>query len=53
MWDGYGTLWQSGIQLEAGWIVMAGAATAAQAIMPNTHIRTSVEKIGFVSINTV
>lgn len=44
---------KSGIRLQAGWTVMAGAATAAQAITPNTHIRTSVEKIGFVSINSV
>jgi 2-oxo-3-hexenedioate decarboxylase len=43
---------QSGLQLEAGWIVLAGAATAAQAITPDTYMSTSVENMGFVSVNT-
>ena len=44
---------ESGIQLEPGWIVMAGAATAAQAITPNTNIRACVEQLGPVSIKTL
>ena len=43
---------EAGETIEPGWIVMAGAATAAQAITPGTHIRASVEKLGSVSITS-
>jgi 2-oxo-3-hexenedioate decarboxylase len=37
------------MQLEAGWIVMAGAATAAYPLSPGVHIRAEVEELGRVS----
>lgn len=42
---------ESGLQLEAGWVVMAGAATAAQAVAPGSFIRTVVEELGTVAIS--
>lgn len=39
------------ITLEHGWIVMAGAATAAEALKPGTHVRTDTEKLGSVEIS--
>ncbi|MBM3485771.1 MAG: 4-oxalocrotonate decarboxylase [Alphaproteobacteria bacterium] len=35
--------------LQAGWIVMAGGATAAEALKPGVHVRHIVETLGFVS----
>ena len=43
---------EAGMQIEPGWIVMAGAATAAQAVTPDTCIRTNVENLGSVSIHS-
>ena len=40
---------QSGLRLEAGWIVMAGGATAAEALRPDSHVRNVVEKLGSAS----
>lgn len=40
---------QAGFRLEAGWVVMAGAATAAQALVPGVHVRNSVEGLGTVA----
>jgi 2-oxo-3-hexenedioate decarboxylase len=37
-------------RLEAGWIVLAGGATAAQPLAVGQHIRTIVQNIGSVSI---
>jgi len=37
----------AGERLEAGWIVMAGGATAAEALRPGTHVRNSVQDLGF------
>jgi 2-oxo-3-hexenedioate decarboxylase len=37
-------------RLEAGWIVLAGGATAAHPLAVGQHIRTSVQNIGSVSI---
>lgn len=37
---------EQGLGLEAGWIVMAGGATAAQALTPGTTVRASVEGLG-------
>ena len=42
---------QSGERLEAGWIVMAGGATAAEALRPGTNVRNMVEGLGSVSFN--
>lgn len=36
----------SGLRLEAGWIVMAGGATAAEKLLPGMSVRLDVEKIG-------
>jgi len=44
-------IWQAGNELEAGWIVMAGAATAAQPLVPGVHVRNSVEGLGTVSFS--
>ena len=41
---------ESGLRLEEGWIVMAGAATAAEELKPGMHVRNTVEKIGTVSL---
>lgn len=35
-----------GVVLEAGWIVLAGGATAAEALVPGIHVRNSVEGLG-------
>lgn len=42
---------QAGFRLEAGWVVMAGAATAAQALVPGVHVRNSVEGLGTVAFS--
>ncbi len=36
----------AGEPLEAGWIVMSGGATAAEALRPGVHVRASIEKLG-------
>lgn len=36
----------AGEPLQAGWIVMAGGATAAEALCPATHVRLTVERLG-------
>ncbi len=41
----------AGFQLESGWIVLAGAATAAEALKPGIHVRTVVEKLGTAELN--
>lgn len=40
---------EAGERLEAGWIVMAGGATAAEALTLGAHVRNSVEQLGSVS----
>lgn len=42
---------QSGLRLEAGWIVMAGGATAAEALRPGSYVRNAVEKLGAASFS--
>jgi 2-oxo-3-hexenedioate decarboxylase len=42
---------ESGEALEAGWIVMAGGATAAEALAPDTYVRLTVEDLGTVSFS--
>ncbi len=37
-----------GERLEAGWIIMAGGATAAEALCPGVSVRNSVEHLGSV-----
>lgn len=40
-----------GERLEAGWIVLAGGATAAQPLAAGAHVRTTFEKLGAVSFS--
>ncbi len=40
---------QGRVPLEAGWVVMAGAATAAQPLVPGVHVRNTVEGLGMAS----
>ncbi|HEY1720688.1 MAG TPA: fumarylacetoacetate hydrolase family protein [Magnetospirillaceae bacterium] len=42
---------KAGFRLEAGWVVMAGAATAAQPLVPGIHVRNSVEGLGHVAFS--
>ena len=38
-------------RLEAGWIVMAGGATAAEALKPGIYVRNIVQELGFVGFS--
>ena len=40
-----------GERLEAGWIVMAGAATAAEALAPGIYVETEVQRLGRVAFS--
>lgn len=42
----------TGERLEAGWIVLAGGATAAEALTPGTSVRLCVEKLGRAGFST-
>lgn len=39
-----------GVRLEAGWVFLAGAATAAVPLPPGAHVRAVVEKLGSASL---
>lgn len=39
------------MNIEEGWIVMAGAATAAESLRPGVHVRNTVEHLGSVSFS--
>ena len=41
----------SGERLEAGWIVMAGGATAAEALRPGVYVQLEVQNLGTVSFS--
>lgn len=41
----------SGERLEAGWIVMAGGATAAEALRPGVYVQLDVQSLGTVSFS--
>ena len=43
---------QSGEELKAGQIILAGAATAAIALVPNQHISANIENLGSCSFST-
>lgn len=43
---------EAGEPLQTGWIVMAGGATAAEALSPNQHVEMEMEKMGRVSFTT-
>ncbi len=42
---------EAGEPLQSGWIVMAGGATAAEALSPNQHVEMEMEKMGRVSFS--
>jgi 2-oxo-3-hexenedioate decarboxylase len=42
----------AGEPLQAGWIVMAGGATAAEALKPGQHVLLEMQGLGRVEINT-
>ena len=42
---------EAGEVLEAGWIIMAGGATAAEALRAGIHVRNSVQSLGTVSFS--
>lgn len=44
---------EAGKPLEAGWIVMAGGATAAEALKPGIYVRNIVQDLGFVGFSVV
>ena len=41
----------AGRPLEAGWVIMAGGATAAEALEPGLFVRNVVQELGFVSFS--
>ena len=41
---------QHGFELRPGWVVMAGAATAATYVKPGQHLRVSAEVLGNVDL---
>jgi 2-oxo-3-hexenedioate decarboxylase len=41
----------AGEPLQAGWIVLAGGATAAEALRPGLHVRAVVQNLGSVSFS--
>jgi len=41
---------ESGLALQPGWIVMAGGATAAEALKPGVHVTLDVENLGRTQI---
>lgn len=43
---------EAGEPLQTGWIVMAGGATAAEALLPGQHIEMEMERLGRVSFTT-
>jgi 2-oxo-3-hexenedioate decarboxylase len=43
---------EAGEPLQTGWIVMAGGATAAEALSPNQHVEMEMERMGRVSFTT-
>ncbi len=43
---------EAGEPLQTGWIIMAGGATAAEALSPNQHVEMEMEKMGRVSFST-
>jgi 2-oxo-3-hexenedioate decarboxylase len=43
---------EQGVVLEPGWIVMAGAATAAEALKADLHVMLEAEQLGTVEMTT-
>ncbi|GII95706.1 2-keto-4-pentenoate hydratase [Sinosporangium siamense] len=38
-----------GVELEPGWLLLAGAATPAEPLVPGSHVRTEIQGLGSVS----
>jgi 2-oxo-3-hexenedioate decarboxylase len=43
----------AGEPLQAGWIVMAGGATAAEALLPGQHVMLEMQGLGRAEFTTV
>jgi 2-oxo-3-hexenedioate decarboxylase len=48
--DGLALAGRAGVQPEAGWVFLAGAATAAVPLEPGAHVRVVVESLGTAEI---
>jgi 2-oxo-3-hexenedioate decarboxylase len=44
---------EDGGRLEAGWTVMAGGATAAEALTSGLHVRLEAQNMGSVSFDVI
>ena len=44
---------EGGETLEAGWVVLAGGATAAEALSVGVHVRNTVEGLGSTGFKVV
>lgn len=44
---------EAGEPLQAGWVVMAGGATAAEALAPGQHVRCEMQGLGSVEFTTI
>ncbi len=44
---------EDGGRLEAGWTIMAGGATAAEALNPDIHVRLEVQNMGSVGFSVI
>lgn len=44
---------QQGVRLREGWVLMAGAATAAVPLPPGAHVRAVVEQLGTASLRAL
>lgn len=42
---------EAGVELKAGWIILCGAATNAEALRPGIHVRLEAERLGRVDLN--
>lgn len=42
---------EAGVKLEAGTIILAGAATAAEALRPGVHVKLKTQQLGTVELN--
>lgn len=47
---GLGLARQAGVAPEAGWVFLAGAATAAVPLLPGAHVRAVLERLGTASV---
>jgi 2-oxo-3-hexenedioate decarboxylase len=50
LWLGLDLARQAGVRPEAGWVFLAGAATAAVPLLAGAHVRAVVERLGTASV---